>query len=344
MHERPAGLADADVAGALRQYWQIDVADLRYAPVGYGGYHWTAVDDAGTQWFVTASRLTGPADLADLDAAMHTARDLADAGLSFVVAPARAARGDVVIRAWPDYAVSVFPFIAGVPGQWGDTFSAPDRAAMTVMLAELHTAGTAASPVPVRDLSPRSRTHLEISLRERGRPWRGGPYAEPARALVSEQAAGLENALAVFDDLIAGSHRRRRAGAHAWRAASGQRDPARRGPLLIDWDTVGLAPPERDLWWIIEGAGAEADRYAALTGCEVSQPALALYRLRWDLDDVGLLLGDFRRAHERTRTPRSAGTGLWGRWNGWLPPPGAGSWCLRNDWLRRGRSPRREVE
>ncbi len=81
MHERPAGLADADVADALRQYWQIDVADLRYAPVGYGGYHWTAVDDAGTQWFVTASRVTGPTDLADLDAAMLTARDLADAGL-----------------------------------------------------------------------------------------------------------------------------------------------------------------------------------------------------------------------------------------------------------------------
>ena len=310
MHERPAGLTDADVAGALRQHWQIAVADLRYAPVGYGGYHWTAVDDAGAQWFVTASRLTGPADLAELDAAMRTARDLADAGLSFVVAPALAARGDVVVRAWPDYAMSVFPFIAGVPGQWGDTFSAPDRAAMTVILAELHSAGTLAGPVPVRDLSPRSRTHLEISLRERGRPWRGGPYAEPARALVSELAVGLEHALAVFDDL---------AGQVAASAVPvlthGEPKPdnvIRCGEalLLIDWDTVGLAPPERDLWWILSGSGAEAARYTELTGCEVSQQALSLYRLRWDLDDIGLLLADFRAAHKQDKDTEVGWDGL----------------------------------
>jgi spectinomycin phosphotransferase len=82
--------------------------------------------------------------------------------------------------------------------------------------------------------------------------------------------------------------------------------------LLIDWDTAGLAPPERDLWWIIEGAGPEADLYAALTGREVSQSALALYRLRWDLNDVGLLLGDFRRAHERDQDTEVGWEGLVG--------------------------------
>jgi spectinomycin phosphotransferase len=308
VHERPAGLADAAVAAALVRHWQLDVADLRYAPVGYGGYHWTAVDDAGGRWFVTASRLAGPADLADLQATMRAARALADAGLEFVVAPMRTRRGEVVIHGWPEYAISVFPFVDGVPGQWGDTFSTPDRAAMTEMLAVLHTAGAPAA-APVRDLSPRSRTHLEISLRERGRPWRGGPYAEPARALVAEHADGLATALAVFDDLAA------QVASCALVLTHGEPKPnnlIRRGDdlLLIDWDTVGLAPPERDLWWILSDSGAEAARYAELTGCEVSPQAVSLYRLRWDLDDVGLLLADFRAAHKQDKDTEAGWAGL----------------------------------
>jgi spectinomycin phosphotransferase len=310
VYERPAGLADAAVAAALLRHWQLDVADLRYATVGYGGYHWTAVDDAGGRWFVTASRLTSAADLGDLQATMRTARDLADAGLEFVVAPMRAGCGEVVIRPWPEYAISVFPFVDGVPGQWGDTFSTPDRAAMTEMLAVLHTASAPATAAPVRDLSPRSRTHLDISLRERGRPWRGGPYAEPARALVAEHAGGLATALAVFDDLAA-----QVAASCALVLTHGEPKPnnlIRRGHdlLLIDWDTVGLAPPERDLWWILSDSGAEVARYAELTGREVSQQAVSFYRMRWDLDDVGLLLADFRAAHQQDKDTEVGWAGL----------------------------------
>jgi spectinomycin phosphotransferase len=301
VYERPDGLADAEVSAALRQHWQLDVADLAYTPVGYGGYHWTAADGAGGRWFVTASRLTGAADLADLQATMRAARDLGDAGLAFVVAPVRACGGDVVIHAWPGYAISVFPFVDGVPGQWGDEFSEPDRVSMTDMLAVLHTAAAPAGSVPVRDLSPPSRAHLELSLRERGRLWRGGPYAEVARALVSEHAAGLATTLAVFDDLAA-----QVAASSAPVLTHGEPKPdnlIRRGQdlLLIDWDTLGLAPPERDLWWILSDTGAEAARYAELTGCQVSQPAVTLYRMRWDLDDAGLLLADFRAPHSQDK-------------------------------------------
>ncbi|MFG2077560.1 phosphotransferase family protein [Nonomuraea maritima] len=35
--------------------------------------------------------------------------------------------------------------------------------------------------------------------------------------------------------------------------------------LLVDWDTVGTAPPERDLWHVVRDAGDLA-RYAAATG------------------------------------------------------------------------------
>jgi spectinomycin phosphotransferase len=298
VYARPADLTDADLAAALRRHWGLDVPGVRYAPVGYGGYHWTGTDGAGARWFATASRLSGDEQFAELQATMSGALCLAGAGLAFVVAPVPALSGEAVIRLRPEFAVAVFPFADGTPGHWGEPLSSADRAALTRLLAALHTATHATDALPVRASNPRSRVELENSIRERGRPWRGGPYAEAARALVSKHAAGLESVLAVFDDLIA------QVAAVGGQPVLTHGEPhpgnlIRRGAdyLLIDWDTAGLALPERDLWWIIAGSGAEADLYAALTGREVSQPALALYRLRWDLDDIGLLLGDFRRPH-----------------------------------------------
>jgi len=310
VHERPADLSDADLAAAVRQYWRLEVAEVHYAAVGYGGYHWTVLDASGRRWFATASPLTGAGDVADLRTTMRAARELADAGLDFVVAPVPACGGDVLVQGPPGYAISLFPFADGVPGMWGETLGAPDRMAVTELLAALHTARPPACGVPVRGPHPRSRDYLDDSLRERGRPWRGGPYAEAARALVSKHAAGLAGALDHFDDLAA-----RVAVSDADLVVThGEPHPGnliRRGAryLLIDWDTVGLAPPERDLWWVLSGSdsgsgwgsgsGAEAARYAELTGHQLSQPAVALYRLRWDLDDVGLLLADFRGPHRR---------------------------------------------
>jgi spectinomycin phosphotransferase len=302
VYARPADLTDAELAGALRQHWRIDVADLRYAALGYGGYHWTATDSAGARWFATATRLAGEDQLTELQATMSAALHLAGAGLDFVLAPARAVSGDAVIRIRPDYAVTMFPFADGKPGTWGEPISAPERAAITSMLAALHAATPAAGPVPVRALNPPSRSDLEISLRERGRPWRGGPYAEAARDLLSEHAAGLAAALAVFDDLIGHV-----TGAGAQLVLThGEPHPGnliRCGDdrLLIDWDSVGLAPPERDLWWVLSDSGAEAAWYAEITGRAVDPAAIALYRLRWDLDDAGLLLAEFRGPHVQDR-------------------------------------------
>ena len=47
---------------------------------------------------------------------------------------------------------------------------------------------------------------------------------------------------------------------------------------LIDWDTVGLALPERDLWDVVDADSRDADRYAELTGRRVSAAAMRMYR------------------------------------------------------------------
>ena len=65
------------------------------------------------------------------------------------------------------------------------------------------------------------------------------------------------------------------------------------------WDTTALARPERDLWWVISG-DQDAARYSWRTGWTVNQDALALYRLRWGLDDIAEFLSQIRGRHQRT--------------------------------------------
>ncbi|MGI5271560.1 phosphotransferase family protein [Nonomuraea sp. CA-218870] len=79
--------------------------------------------------------------------------------------------------------------------------------------------------------------------------------------------------------------------------------------LLVDWDTVGLAVPERDLS-VVSRDPAGLDAYTRVTGRRVDAAALALYRLRWALADVAdfamLLCGP----HERTPDTETARDGL----------------------------------
>jgi len=97
----------------------------------------------------------------------------------------------------------------------------------------------------------------------------------------------------------------------AWLSIDGRRMDRRIGAdyALIDWDTVGFAWPERDLWWILTDSGAEAARYAERTGRTVSAAAIALYRLRWDLDDVACFVADFRAPHLDSKDTKVAFAG-----------------------------------
>ncbi len=300
-------MADAEVAAALARDWDLAVTDLRYVPAGFGGYHWSADDADGGRWFVTASDLARYDSFAGLERAMFTAVRLAQAGLEFVVAPVLAASGRATSLAGSRYAITVSPFVDGTPGRWGDPMTTADRAAVTGMLARLHAVRGDPGDVPVRALELPDRGVIDASLRERAGSWQTGPYGEPARVLLNEHAASLVKALHTFDELTA-----------EFTASAGELvithgEPqagnlirSHDGLLLIDWDLVGLAPPERDLWWIVSDCGAEAAQYAQLTGRTVSEAALSLYRLRWDLADLAEFLAWFRGPHERSADAETA--------------------------------------
>lgn len=120
--------------------WRIEAIALTYAPVGFGDYHWHVDGADGRRWFVTVADLFRK-DTGDLLAAMDTAVALRAQGLDFVVASI----GTTVAER---YAISIFPFVDGVPGQWGEVLTDRDRGLMLDVLAALHrTAAPYETPV-----------------------------------------------------------------------------------------------------------------------------------------------------------------------------------------------------
>ncbi|MFI6289157.1 phosphotransferase enzyme family protein [Streptomyces sp. NPDC051018] len=317
MKEEPEGMNESGVRHAL-EAWGIEARSLAYVPLGLGDYHWTAGGPRGERFFVTVADLENKdhcgtdADTAwqGLYRAMDTASWLAErGGLDFVVAPLRAAHGETVRRLDDRYAISVFPHVEGAPGHVGEELTASRRAMTVEALAALHRA-KAPDPAPVAPLDLSARNRLEQTLREVAEPWSGGPFAEPARDLLAGAGRRFRLRLDEFDRRIAEgrgnggelvvTHGEPHPGNLLWRDG---------GPALVDWDTVGLSVPERDLWLVVREPG-ELSRYEDLTGRTPDKSALAFYRLRRDLEDVTACLGLFRGPHTRTSDTEQAWQGF----------------------------------
>jgi spectinomycin phosphotransferase len=310
VRERPADIGDSDVAAALARQWALTAQDMSYLPVGFGGYHWLAVDQAGSRWFVTVSDLAAPW-VPDLPAAMQTAAWLTtEAGLEFVVAPVPTRAGQVVGTLDSPHALTLFPYLDAAPSRFEDPIDDGDRAAIIDMLARLHTAVPKGIQVPSQPLQLASRQAIDQALASLAVPWNGGPYAEPGRDLLARYERPLRQAFARFDILL--DRVREAGGPHV--ITHGEPHPGnllrtRAGLCLVDWDTTALARPERDLWWVISG-DQDAARYSRRTGRTVNQDALALYRLRWGLDDISEFLSEIRGPHQRTADTLVSWTGL----------------------------------
>jgi len=311
VRERPADIRDSDVAAALARQWALTVQDMSYLPVGFGGYHWLAVDQAGSRWFVTISDLAA-SWLPDLPAAMQTAAWLAtEAGLEFVVAPVPTRAGQVVGTLDSLHALTLFPYLDAAPSRFEDPADDGDRAAIIDMLARLHTASPQGIRVPGQPLPLlAARQAIDQALASLSVPWNGGPYAEPGRDLLARYERPLRQAFARFDRLL---DRVQKAGGPSV-ITHGEPHPGnllrtRAGLSLVDWDTTALARPERDLWWVISG-DQDAARYSRRTGRTVNQDALALYRLRWDLNDISEFLSEIRGPHQRTADTLVSWAGL----------------------------------
>jgi spectinomycin phosphotransferase len=307
MKSEPGHIDQRELARVLDRQWGLAPAGLRHLPLGFGDHHWELTDGAGGRWFVTVAALaggwrgTGPeAGYADLRAAMETVVALGQAGLEFAVAPVPTAAGQALAPFGRQHAVTVFPYLDGTSTDFGDELPEADRRALIGVLARLHDATPLARrTAPARSLAPASRPALEAALRQLDRPWPGGPYSEPARQLLTRQAPRLARALACFDELARAASRSGPAVITHGEPHPGNIVRGAGQMRLIDWDTVGLALPERDLWMVAGDDPGAAARYVELTGRPVSGAAMRMYRMRWSLDDIALAVRDFRAPHEQ---------------------------------------------
>jgi spectinomycin phosphotransferase len=305
----PAGLEGSSVIDALRHGWNFDVDVAEYAAVGAGSYHWEVTDKTGVRGFVTVDDLDHKAWLGDtrgaafdgLQRAFDTSVVLRDGGLHFVVAPIPTRKGESLRRLDSRYAIALFPFVEGEAGEFGYYEDDDDgRRAVVAMLAELHQATAAVgSAVRTVGLDLPGRHHLEAALLELNEAWTGGPLSEPARDAVRGSASVLAELLTLADRLAADAQKR----GGGWVVTHGEPHAANvmrtgEGRLLVDWDTVALAPPERDLWMLVDDGTDAADIYVRATGTQPNEAALDFFRLTWDLKDLAEYLNVLRSPHQ----------------------------------------------
>ena len=225
---------------------------------------------------------------------------LHDAALRFVVAPLPDDDGNVVVRLDERYSMVVHPFLDGRnPGTFAGYDTAADRSAVLTLLVELHAATEIAAPhAAVDDLLLPNRDALEAALAHLGTRWDAGPYGERARTLLAADQAGLRALLVAYEELAVPVRREpeRFVLTHG-EPHAGNVFVVDGRHRLIDWDTALVAPPERDLWVLDPGDGSILEDYRRATGVSARPDVLDLYRLSFDLDEIGGYLEALRQPH-----------------------------------------------
>ena len=321
MRSPPPDVVAERLPDVLAEGWGLRTVSLAYVPEGGGSYHWRLTDPAGQRYFVTVDDLDskdwigGSKDtvLDGLSRALGTAAALRyHAGLQFVIAPIAARDGQPLCRIYGPYTASVFPFLPGRSHPFGPYTDARLGNRVLDMIAALHQATPA-----VRDSAPRhvlgfaGRDDLEAFLLRPDQQWDSGPFAETARGLLLSHAADLMQLVTTFDRLAIST----RPAPAELVITHGEPHPANimtaGGRLaLIDWDTVALAPPERDVALIATSSNQGVDRYQETTGRDLSPEVIGLYQLRWYLDDLASATRLFRHTHRDTPDTRRWRHGL----------------------------------
>ena len=318
MRAVPAGVELDALSEALRTGWGLSAESLDYLPVGGGSYHWQSTDSVGGRHFVTVDDLDSKLWLGEdrdsvalgLERAFLTAHSVKRSGLDFAVAPLPTLDGQVLSRLGPRYTVAVFPFIVAEPGQFGQ-YTASQREAMLRMLAELH------------QFTPRPQLHvnvagyllperhqLETALQDRGAAWTAGPLSEPARDAIVMHASQLRE---LIDQMDAWAERLAKAD-DSWVITHGEPHAGNQlgaggQSWLIDWDTVALGPPERDLWMLARDGGDTAG-YGELTGYTPDPDRLRYFGVLWDLKDIAAFVNTLRMPHRLDADTEKALDGL----------------------------------
>lgn len=325
MKTPPQDLVIGELTSALAGHWGLCPVAMRYAALGFGSHHWIVDERGRRRWFVTVDDLRAEHLDSDgneersycrLAAALQTAAALRDvAGLPFVIGPLADATGQFSVRLGPHHAVAVYPLLDVEPND-SSTFCTPgDREEALRLVGQLHNVTERISLHGLqRDtLAISNRTGLKAALRSLDVAWSAGPFAEPVRTLLGDYAGAILDRLCQLD-VAANAVMADRS---TWVLTHGEPHAAnavrtRDGRLvLVDWDTVAFAPPERDLWMLVDKRNPDWSAYRDVTGVtSLSEPAMDAYRQWWTLSEIAVYVAWFRKPHERTDDTENAWTEL----------------------------------
>ena len=134
-------------------------------------------------------------------------------------------------------------------------------------------------------------------------PWETGPYGEPARAVIAQRLTDVDAWTDRYLELAAVTVDRR------WVATHGETHTANQlrtadGIRFVDWESLKLAPRERDLSTLVEagwGDDVRADR-----------AMVELFDLEWRLSEIDAYAAWFAAPHTGSTDDRVAYGGLQG--------------------------------
>ncbi|MFI5779411.1 phosphotransferase family protein [Nocardia sp. NPDC051570] len=298
MLSRPSFISDEAIALAVRAHWLPEIAEISYLPWGFGAHHWRVIGGR-TAAFVTLDQLEPRHTATSLEAAYAGAAALAASGLDVVCAPMPAQSGRFTIDIGAG-ALSVTPWLEGRSPSEAETHEPRHVREVVLALAALH---RAAPPDGLRSWTPRVGPGFADELRAHtAEPWTSGPLAEEARLALAAHGDAIDRWTGRYLELAEVAFSQR----DSWVPTHGEPHNNNQvmtpdGLRLIDWESLALAPPERDY----------ADLLAVANGLLRPDPAMIeLFALDWRLSEIAEYTRWFAAPHVGTEDDHTALAGL----------------------------------
>lgn len=193
--------------------------------------------------------------------------------------------------------ISVWPWLDGRSATEGVHGTHEDAVATLCSVRRVHDHATRLDDKRlVEDWSIPKLSELEVQLEDPEHSNPEFPYAMEANQLLTSQRSRVRTWIDQYRDCLD-----QLAGAELPLVVTHGEPHAANvihtgvGAVLIDWDTVRIAPRERDLWTF--GADAIADGYGPSS---LSPVALEAYRLQWLLTEISLFAGQLSERPARS--------------------------------------------
>ncbi|MGH3351663.1 MAG: hypothetical protein ACRDPS_13440 [Nocardioides sp.] len=276
MNEPPTGVSEDDVLALVRALWDPAVDRVEHLPVGFGAWHWRASAAGEPRLFVTYDLpKPGRHTPSTLASAYAGAAALHEAGLEFVVPPVRASDARFAVPAG-DGLLSATTWVAGERPAVAD--------GVRPLLERLHATTPPARIARWRPLV--GRLFAEQLAKRASVPWDRGPFGERARDSIRTALPEIAHWTARYHRLGAAED------PGAWVTTHGEPHERNQiltgsGIVLVDWESMKLAPADRDL-----------------------RAPGGLFDLEWRLDEIDQFASWFAGSHGDTEDDREAIAGL----------------------------------